>query len=138
VRLAVLGVALVLVLSACGGSQGSASDVVRAWSAALGAYDNERAGSLFAPNAAVVQGDRLLRLHTHQQAVVWNARLPCASTTVSLHENGNAVQATFRLREGNKRPCRDPAGAEAIVIFVVEHGRIILFDQICSQIALGH
>jgi hypothetical protein len=138
VRLAVLGVAFVLVLSACGGSRGSASDVVRAWSDALGAYDNERAGSLFAPNAAVVQGDQLLRLHTHQQAVAWNARLPCASTTVSLVENGNAVEATFRLREGTKRPCRDPAGAEATVIFVVEHGRIILFDQIGSQIALGH
>jgi hypothetical protein len=142
VRLAALGVTLLLALTACGGSGGgsdpSASDVVRDWSAALDAYDNEHAASLFAPNIAIVQGDQLMRLRTHKQAVAWNARLPCAGRIVSLKPNASAVEVTFRLRSGTHRHCHDPAGAEAVAMLVVEHGKIVLWDQIGSQIRLGH
>jgi hypothetical protein len=130
--------ALVLTLAGCGGNDASPRDVVRAWSAALNANDNERAASLFARNAAVVQGGRLVYLRTHADAVAWNARLPCAGTIVSLKENGSAATATFRLGDRKSRPCRDPAGAEAIAVFVVEHGKIILWDQIGSQLRIGH
>jgi hypothetical protein len=85
-------VALLLALSACGGgsprsgreSARGPADVVRDWSAALDAYDNDRAASLFAPNVAIVQGDQLVRLRTHGQAVAWNKGLPCAGQMVSL------------------------------------------------------
>jgi hypothetical protein len=139
VRLAALGVTLLLALTACGGgSTRSAGDVVRDWSAALDAYDNEHAASLFAPNIAIVQGDQLRRLRTHGQAVAWNKGLPCAGRIVSLKQNGSAVEVTFHLKSGKNRHCQDPAGAEAIAILVVENGKIILWDQIGSQIRLGH
>lgn len=138
-RLAALGVALLLALTACGsGSEPSATAVVRDWSAALDAYDNERAASLFAPNIAIVQGDQLIRLRTHAQALSWNARLPCAGKIRSLRQNGSAVEVTFHLRNARHRQCQDPAGAEATVMLVVEHGKIILFDQIGSQVRLAH
>jgi hypothetical protein len=138
-RLAALGAGLMLVLTACGSGSGpSAAAVVREWSAALGAYDNERAASLFAPNIAIVQGDQLIRLRTHARAVSWNARLPCAGQIRSLKQNGSAVEVTFDLRSSRHRQCQDPAGAEATVILVVEHGKIILFDQIGSQVRLAH
>ncbi len=130
--------ALVLTLAGCGGNGASPRDVVRAWSAALSADDNERAASLFARNAAVVQGGRLIYLRTHSDAVAWNARLPCSGTIVSLTQNGSAVTATFRLGDRTSRRCGDPPEAEAIALFVVEHGKIILWDQIGSQLPIGH
>jgi hypothetical protein len=133
-----LGLAVLLAGTGCGSSELTPSEVVRAWSAALRTDDNERAASLFAPNAAIVQGGRLIYLRTHADAVAWNARLPCAGTIVALKENGSAATATFRLRDRKSRPCRDPAGAEAIALFVVEHGKIILWDQIGSQLRIGH
>jgi hypothetical protein len=137
-RLVGLAIVLLLGVSGCGGKGPSPGDVVRAWSRALNADDNERAASLFARNAAIVQGDRLVYLRTHRDAVVWNARLPCSGTVVSLTQNGSAVTATFRLGDRKSRRCEDPSGAEAVALFVVEHGKIILWDQIGSQLAIGH
>ena len=135
---ALVGLALVLIGAACGGSDSSPRAVVRAWSKALDADDNERAASLFAPGAAVVQGGRLVYLKTHRDALVWNARLPCSGAIVSLRSNGSAVTATFRLHDRKSGRCGDPPNAEAIALFVVEHGKIILWDQIGSQLAIGH
>ncbi len=137
-RLVALVLVVLLAVAGCGGKGPSPRDVVRAWSKALSADDNERAASLFAPNAAIVQGDRLVYLRTHGDAVVWNARLPCSGTIVSLTQNGSAATATFRLGDRKGRRCVDPAGAEAVALFVVEHGKIILWDQIGSQLAIGH
>jgi hypothetical protein len=137
-RLGLAGVALVLVVAACGGSRAAPTDVVRAWADALRADDNDGAASLFAPNAAVVQGNRMIRLRTHHDAVVWNARLPCSGRIVSLEQDGSAVTATFRLADRKSRPCDDPPNAEVVAVFVVEHGRIVLWDQIESQLAIGH
>jgi hypothetical protein len=129
---------LTVVLAGCGASSTSPHDVVRAWARALQADDNEAAASLFAPGAAVVQGDQLIYLHTHADAVRWNARLPCSGAIVSLRENGSEATATFRLGDRKSRRCSDPPGAEAIALFVVEHGKIILWDQIGSQLRIGH
>jgi len=127
-----------LALAGCGGNARAPRDVVRAWSNALTADDNERAGSLFARDAAIVQGGNLVRLHTHADAVRWNARLPCSGRIVSLTQDGSAVTATFRLGDRKSRHCGDPPSAEAIAVFVVEHGKIVLWDQIGSQIRIGH
>ena len=131
--------ALGLVLAGCGTSGPKPGGVVRGWAEALRADDNERAASLFAPGAAVVQGDRLVYLRTHTAAVLWNRRIPCAGTIVSMKEDGSAATATFRLddRKGGRR-CDNAKGAEAVALFVVEHGKIILWDQIGSQVAIGH
>jgi uncharacterized membrane protein len=131
---------LALVLAGCGGRrEPSASDVVREWSAAIQADDNERAASLFAGDASIVQGDQLTTLRTHADALRWNARLPCAGRVVALKQRGSSAEATFRL--GDRRhhhPCADPPGAEAIAVFVVEGGKIVLWAQIGSQVALSH
>ena len=79
-----------------------------------------------------------MRLHTHADAVRWNARLPCSGRIVSLTQDGSAVTATFRLGDRKSRHCGDPPSAEAIAVFVVEHGKIVLWDQIGSQIRIGH
>src|SRR5437870_4598842 len=124
-RRAALWLLLALALAGCGGGSRSAVGVVRAWADALGADDNERAAALFAPNATIVQGDQMIRLRTHRDAVRWNARLPCSGRIVSLTHDGSAVTATFRLGDRKRRSCGTPPGAEAIAILVVEHGRII-------------
>jgi hypothetical protein len=129
---------LALVLAGCGASAPLPRDVVRSWAEAVRANDNEHAASLFARGAAVVQGDRLIRLRTHADAVAWNARLPCAGAIVALTQDGSAVTATFRLSDRKGRRCEDPPGAEAIALFVVEHGKIVLWDQIGSQVSIGH
>jgi len=80
----------------------------------------------------------LTRLRTHADAVRWNARLPCSGRIVSMTRDGSAVTATFRLGQRKRGRCQDPPGAEAIALFVVEHGKIVLWDQLGSQIAIGH
>jgi hypothetical protein len=137
-RRAALALLFVAGLAGCGGSSRSPVDVVRAWSDALGADDNERAAALFAPNAAIVQGDQMIRLRTHRDAVRWNARLPCSGRIVALTHDGSAVTATFRLGDRRHRSCGTPPGAEAVAVLVVEHGRIVLWDQIGSQVKIGH
>ena len=107
-------------------------------SCAPGARRNELAASLFAPGAAIVQGGRLVYLKTHRDALVWNARLPCSGGIVALTDNGSAVTATFRLHDRKSGHCGDPPNAEAIAVLVVEHGKIMLWDQIGSQLAIGH
>ena len=134
----VAAAALLFALVGCGASQPSASEVVREWSAALQADDNERAASLFADDAAIVQGNQLTTLHARADALRWNARLPCAGQVVALKERGSSATATFRLRDRKHHRCADPPGAEAIAVFVVERGKIVLWAQIGSQVALSH
>jgi hypothetical protein len=62
----------------------SPAAVVRAWSDALNANQNEAAARLFAANARVVQGPFDIRLRTHRAAVEFNAALPCAGRIVRL------------------------------------------------------
>ncbi len=131
-----LGLIVLLALAGCGGDGSTPRKVVRAWSEALRADDNERAASLFAPNAMVVQGGKAVQLRTHEDAVAWNAGLPCSGKIVSLTQNGSAVTATFLLGDRKSRRCEDPPGAEAAALFVVEHGKIILWDQIGSQLVI--
>jgi len=133
-----LGLVLLVATSGCGGGSSTPESVVRAWSAALGAEDNERAGSLFAEDAVVIQGSTATTFHTHADAVRWNSRLPCAGRIVALTHRGSTATATFRLGDRKSGPCGAPDEAEATAVFVVEGGKIILWDQIGSQIALAH
>src|SRR4029077_3905707 len=78
-----------LALAGCGGAaSASAPDVVRAWSAALDANDNEHAARLFADDAQIVQnGEQILQ--THADAVRWNAGLPCGGRISHLELHGD-------------------------------------------------
>jgi limonene-1,2-epoxide hydrolase len=118
-----------LALTACGGKKtASASEVVRAWSAALDRYDYEQAGRLFADGARIIQNGELT-LATHADAVHWNAALPCGGRISHLEiRSKNQVLAVFELEERPHHHCDGP-GAQAATLFEVEDGRIVLWHQ---------
>ena len=105
------------------------AQVVRAWSAALNANDNEAAARLFATNARVLQPGVAVRLATHALAVGFNDALPCAGTITRLQVSGNQVTATFLLGERPKHTC-DAPGQKAAALFVVMNGKIVLWQQV--------
>jgi limonene-1,2-epoxide hydrolase len=123
---------LCLALVGCGGSGDSPESVVRAWSQALNAGDNEAAAELFAPGAQIVQGGRTVRLETHDDAVAWNASLPCSGEIVEVESDGDSVTATFLLDDRTTRPC-DAPGAEATATFEIEDGKIVLWHQLGGE-----
>ena len=126
---AALGVLVLLALAACGGSSPSPESVVRAWNQALNGGDNERAASLFAPRARVIQGGRVLTLATRAQAVAWNAALPCAGKIVALATRADTATATFVLSHRATRRCDGP-GQKATAMFRVREGKIVLWHQL--------
>jgi limonene-1,2-epoxide hydrolase len=125
--------AIVLVATACGGGRSASPErVVRAWSAALNASDNQRAANLFAPDAKVVQGNVVLTFHTHAEAVAWNAGLPCSGTIVGIDRHASDLTVTFLLGDRRDSPCDGP-GQTARALVRVEHGKIVLWHQLATS-----
>jgi len=120
---------LVFVTGCGGGGKASPERVVRAWSKALNAGDNQGAADLFAPGAEVVQGPVVLRLRTHADAVVWNAGLPCSGSIVALSTSGATVTATFLLGDRPTSACDGP-GHRATAVFRIRGGKIVLWHQV--------
>lgn len=120
---------LMALLAGCGGGKSSPESVVRAWSKALNAGDNQSAADLFAPGAEVVQGPVVLRLRTHADAVVWNSGLPCSGKIVALSTNGAVVTATFLLGDRPTSACDGP-GHRATAVFRIRAGKIVLWHQV--------
>jgi hypothetical protein len=125
----VLALLLALLAGCGGGSDGSPESVVRAWSKALNAGDNQSAADLFAPGAEVVQGPVVIRLRTHADAVVWNAGLPCSGKIVALSTRGATVTATFLLGDRPTSACDGP-GHHATAVFRIRGGKIVLWHQV--------
>jgi limonene-1,2-epoxide hydrolase len=128
-RLVLVGAAVALVAAAPAAAAGKPRDVVRAWSAALNANDNERAAKLFAPNARVIQPGIDVPLTSHKLAVLFNDSLPCAGRVVAISVKGNRATATFILGQRPKHRC-DAPGAKAAALFVVRAGKIVLWQQV--------
>jgi limonene-1,2-epoxide hydrolase len=129
VRTAVLfGAIACLALAGCGAGPPSAESVVRAWSQALNQDDNQTAAKMFAPDAKVVQAGSVLTLHTHGDAVAWNAALPCSGRILSIHSKGDTATATFLLGDRAHSQCDGP-GQRATAFFKVLKGRIVLWHQ---------
>ena len=78
--------------------------VIRGWLLSLERQDYEQAAYYFAPNALIDQGHPF-RLHTKDDAVGFNASLPCRADLIDLKGRGAHVLATFRLREGPGGGC---------------------------------
>jgi len=120
--------AVIALLAGCGSGSPSAESVVRAWSEALNQDDNDTAGTLFARGAEIVQDGHVLTLRTHDQAVAWNAALPCSGRILSIRSHGQTATVTFLL--GNRRHSRcDGPGERATAIFKVVRGKIVLWHQ---------
>ena len=128
-RLFLLAACVLALLAGCGGEKGSPSSVVRAWSKALNAGDNDAAADLFAPGAEVIQGSVVTRLRTHADGVAWNAGLPCSGKIVSLRTRGATVTATFLLGDRKPQSCDGP-GRRATAIFRIRDGKILLWHQV--------
>ena len=126
-----LGACIVALAAACGGSGRSPESVVRAWSHAINSGDDDAAADLFAAGAEVVQGGSVTRLRTHEDAVAWNAGLPCSGTIVALSQRGEVVRATFLLGDRQATTCDGP-GERATAIFRVHDGKIVLWHQVAS------
>src|ERR687886_511200 len=116
-------------LAGCGGGKASPESVVRAWSKALNAGDNQAAADLFAAGAQVIQGPVVIRLRTHADAVVWNAGLPCSGKIVAISTSGTVVTATFLLGDRPTSACDGP-GHRATAVFRIRGGRIVLWHQV--------
>ena len=121
----------VLATAAAGTAQAAVkpADVVRAWSRALNANDNEHAARLFAMNARVVQPGVDVRLISHRLAVAFNNALPCAGKIVEIRVAGNRATAVFLLGQRPKHRC-DAPGVKAAALFVVRSGKIVLWQQV--------
>jgi limonene-1,2-epoxide hydrolase len=126
-------VVLALALAGCGSGSTRPESVVRAWSEALNADDNERAADLFAADAQVVQGELIRRLHTHADAVAFNRGLPCSGRIVDLDVHGDEVEATFVLGDRHFSLCDGP-GARAAAIFRIRSGKIVLWHQVVAPL----
>jgi limonene-1,2-epoxide hydrolase len=107
----------------------SPAAVVRAWSKALNANDNEHAARLFAPGARVVQPGVDVRLVSHKLAVEFNDALPCAGRIVAITVHGSSATATFVLGHRPKHRCDGP-GQKAAALFVVRNGKIVRWEQV--------
>jgi hypothetical protein len=104
--------------------------VVRAWSAALNAGDNEAAAALFARGALVIQGGISFRLPDAAAAARWNADLPCSGTITSIHVDEDVVIAVFALGHRVTSSCDAPPGTLAAAAFLIEGGKIAVWQQI--------
>jgi hypothetical protein len=102
--------------------------IVRAWSRALNANDNEAAAALFARGARVVQPGVDVRL-TPKLALAFNASLPCGGRIIRLRQHGERVVATFLLTERPGHRCDGP-GQKAAALFVVRRGSIVRWQQV--------
>jgi len=126
---ALAGAAATLVVAGPAAAAGKPPDVVRAWSAALNANDNERAARLFALNARVVQPGIDVPLTSHKLAVAFNDSLPCAGKIIAIAVTGNRATATFVLAQRPKHKC-DAPGVKAAALFVVRAGKIVRWQQV--------
>jgi hypothetical protein len=129
------GAALVLLaaaaLAGCGGAGdesprpdrlSSDEKVVRHWLSLLEKEDYGAAADLFVRGALVAQGPRVFRLETREEAVLFNATLPCRADVAGLRRDGRYTLVTFDLRLGPLGGCRN--GGQDRVRFLIRDGRI--------------
>jgi hypothetical protein len=104
--------------------------VVRAWSEALNAGDNDAAAALFAPDAIVIQAGLALRLPDHAAAVSWNASLPCSGAISAIQVTDGFVVAVFVLGDRPTSTCDAAPGTLAAAAFLIENGKIAVWEQV--------
>jgi len=118
-------------VAGCGGSDAKTpEEVVSSWSRALNAGDNEAAADLFADGAVVMVGQRTT-LADHEDALAFNASLPCGGRIVEQSRRGDDVTATFTLTRRPDHMC-DDTGETSMILFRVEDGKITLWHQLPS------
>ena len=121
-------------LSSCGGTEPGPEAIVESWSHAVNAGDNEAAAALFADGAVVIQDGRRSTLAGADEAVAFNASLPCGGRIVEQLRAGDEVTATFTLTPRPEQTC-DGSGEPAVALFRITDGKITLWHQLPSPAA---
>jgi len=103
----------------------SATRVIRGWSDTLRRGDIDGAARYFAlPSIVQIEpGGPAERLTRREEAVAFQAILPCGAVLVSAARDGRYVNALFRLTERPGATC-DAPGATARTAFVIRRGKI--------------
>jgi ketosteroid isomerase-like protein len=118
-----------VVVAGCGGDARDPTAVVASWSKAINASDDEAAADLFADDATVIQDGQSVRLAGHDEALVFNASLPCGGRIVEQALAGDEVTATFALTRRPGHMC-DGTGQTAVAVFRITDGKIAVWHQL--------
>jgi hypothetical protein len=121
---------LALAGAGCGGGGKSATQVVRAWSAAVNRGDDEAAAALFGPQVVILAGDHRRMLRTPAQVLAFNRALGWCGPIVRLARSGDEIVARFALTSRPGRRCDRGGRERGSVAFRVREGKIVRFDQI--------
>ena len=118
-----------LALAGCGDKPQDPEAIVESWSQAINAGDDEAAAGLFADDAVVVQEGQRTQLTGHDEALAFNASLPCGGKIVEQSLDGDEVTATFTLTRRPGHMC-DGTGEAAVAVFRITDGKIALWHQL--------
>jgi hypothetical protein len=133
-----------LLLAACGGDDppdetateipGDADpgdvQVIDEWAKTLATGDIEGAAAFFA-TPSVAENGILYEIRDEDDALRFNASLPCGAELIGAETQGEFTTATFRLKE---RPgpgvCGDGVGGTAQTAFVIEGSKIVEWRRV--------
>ena len=127
--LAVFVLVVAAVVAGCGEDAQSPTAIVESWSKAINASDNEAAANLFADDARVIEDGQSVRLAGHDEALSFNASLPCGGRIVEQALEGDEVTATFALTRRPGHTC-DGTGQTAVAVFRITDGKIALWHEL--------
>jgi hypothetical protein len=104
--------------------------VVRAWSRALNAGDNDALARLFALPALIAQGDRIGEFTTYEEIAMFHSGLPCSGTVVEITFGTDEALAVFELGDRGDVACDAAPGQRAAARFVFRGGKIVAWQQV--------
>jgi hypothetical protein len=118
-----------IAVTGCGDTSEDPNTIVGRWSQAINASDDESAADLFADDATVIQAGQSVTLANHEDALSFNASLPCGGKIVEQSLDGDEVTATFTLTRRPGHTC-DGLGQTAVAVFKITDGRIVVWHQL--------
>jgi hypothetical protein len=147
-RLIAATASLIALLSAgCGGSNGGSAtttearvpggadpadvQVIEGWVDALRRGDIDAAAGYFAI-PSVAENGAIIRIHSVDQAKLFNAALPCGATLIRAVSAGKFTTGTFKLseRRGPGAGCGLGVGGTAQTSFVIRDGKIAQWRRV--------
>lgn len=129
--LAVVCLLVPLVLAGCGKSQLPPEAVVRAWNDGVTTAQDDRAATLFARDAVVLDGDQEQVLHDIPAAAAWNRSRPCAGLVRTLTTHRDIVTVTLLLGDRAKGSCAARNGTSTME-FEVRGNKIVFIRMLSS------
>ena len=113
-----------------GGGDPGDVQVIDDWSSTLARGDVEAAAELFAI-PSVAENVVLIEIEDENDALRFNASLPCGARLIHAETQGEFTTATFRLLERPGRgTCGDGVGETAQTSFVIEDSKIVEWRRV--------